>query len=238
MLKRGEYVSIGKKLLLGMILVVLSGCHNIRTTSDVAHKSVYIHKEFALQTHENFTIGIMPPQVEIFYMVGEHEDVNFAEASDVQRLLASQIGGLLVEKGYSIKDRSLDFLYTSDKHMFKELEGIRASFDTVSKGLFPEIYKDEAVFPTEVSKINLDTQVFADNLNVNMLLMVRYSEVQALAPLTTILEVALINPDNGDILWADAYEAGHNKVEQLVAQVMTSIPEKVRLPVVSMNIKE
>jgi len=231
-------------VLLFVIGVALTGC--------VTYTSIRKHPDFANNSRVINTVAMLPPVVEYVHLVfdGDNERMASKEAS-IASTLQEAIPSSFKSYGYKISKTNLNEKITNDPDLGYELEQIRKAYVTASSELYGKGMVDEkesAGFKVAIGPI---VNQFADIADADGLIMVRYygftksdglmtKEVVGnvlLAGLTgtyyqparngSAIEVALIDGNNGDVLWSNVKSVAYDGSYAIVSSALTPLPRNV-----------
>jgi len=228
-------------VLLLAIGAALTGCGT--------YTSVRKHPDFADNSRVIKTVAMLPPEVEYVHLVfdGDNERMTSKEA-----VIATSLQGAIPSNfksyGYKISKVNLSENIANDPNLSYELEQIRKAYTTASSELYERAMVDEkesAGFKVAIGPI---VNQFADLADADGLIMVRYygftksdglmtKEVignALLAGLTgtyyqpirsgSAIEVALIDGNNGDVLWSNVKSSAYEGSSGIASQVLLPLP--------------
>ncbi|MFC1601981.1 SEL1-like repeat protein [Pseudomonadota bacterium] len=228
-------------VLLLVIGIALTGCGT--------YTSVRKHPDFADNSRIINTVAMLPPEVEYVHLVfdGDNERMTTKEAS-IAKTLQEAIPSNFKSYGYEISKTNLSEDIAKDTNLSYELEQLRKAYTTASSELYERAMVDEkesAGFKVAIGPI---VNQFADLADADGLIMVRYfgftksdglmtKEVVGnvlLAGLTgtyyqparngSAIEVALIDSNNGDVLWSNVKSVAFDGSYTIASSVLTQLP--------------
>lgn len=208
------------KFLLAVIIIQLAGCGTYTTVRE--------HADFAQAKRKIETIAVLPPDVEMIYIVfnGDNERMRDKESAVSQELNAA-VQQLLTERNYACKDVNFETALSENSDMAFDLTQLKTAANTGVDAMY-----DQGAVTLEEPKyfnktVGATANPFAEYAHADALLLVNYSGFEKssgvvakemassvlLGALTGQVVVApisgagasatLIDGTTGDILWTN-----------------------------------